>query len=69
MARKRERIKSPNARYVRRNKKGQFHEVEDVGRSLSQDRRKKAKKVTKAGQGDRGDRAPTRTRKSSRKSR
>jgi len=44
-------------RYVRRNKKGEFKEVDDVGRSLSADRRRKAKTVTKAGQGDKGDRA------------
>jgi hypothetical protein len=45
-----------NKRYVRRNKKGQFNEVDDVGKSLSADRRKKAKTRIKAGQGDRGDR-------------
>jgi hypothetical protein len=44
-------------RYVRRNAQGQFKEVEDVGRSLSQDRRRKAKTVSKPGQGDKGDRA------------
>jgi len=43
-------------RYVRRNEKGQFKESDDVGRSLSQDVRKKAKTVAKPGQGDRGDR-------------
>jgi len=43
-------------RYVRRNDEGQFHEVDDQHRSLSQDRRRKAKKAVKAGQGDRGDR-------------
>jgi len=42
-------------RYVRRDPKGRFHEVDDVGRSLSQDRRRKAKTTAKAGQGDRGD--------------
>jgi hypothetical protein len=42
-------------RYVRRNEKGQFKESDDVGRSLSQDRRRKAKKTVPAGQGDRGD--------------
>jgi len=46
-------------RYVRRNKKGQFHEVDDVGRSLSADRRRKAKETVKSGYGDKGDRAPT----------
>jgi hypothetical protein len=45
-----------NKRYVRRNKRGAFKEVEDVGRSLAQDRRRKAKTVAKRGQGDRGDR-------------
>jgi hypothetical protein len=46
-----------NKLYVRRNKRGtSFKEVEDVGRSLSQDRRRKAKTVAKRGQGDRGDR-------------
>lgn len=42
-------------RYVRRNEKGQFDEVDDQGRSLSQDIKKKAKKTVKAGQGDKGD--------------
>ena len=46
-----------NKLYVRRNKRGtSFKEVEDVGRSLSQDRRRKAGNVAKRGQGDRGDR-------------
>jgi hypothetical protein len=43
-------------RYVRRNKKGEFKEVEDVGRSLAADRRRKAKAVSKPGYGDKGDR-------------
>ena len=43
-------------RYVRRDPKGRFNESDDVGRSLSMDRRKKAKTTTKSGQGDRGDR-------------
>jgi hypothetical protein len=42
-------------RYVRRDKKGQFKESDDVGRSLSADRRTKAKKTAKKGEGDRGD--------------
>ncbi len=42
-------------RYVRRNAEGQFKESDDVGRSLSQDRRRKAKTVVPSGQGDRGD--------------
>ena len=44
-------------RYVRRTKAGQFtSSQDDVGKSLSQDRRRKAKTVVKKGQGDRGDR-------------
>jgi hypothetical protein len=42
-------------RYVRRDPKGRFNEVDDQGRSLSQDRRRKAKTTVKAGQGDKGD--------------
>ena len=42
-------------RYVRRDEKGQFEESDDVGRSLSQDTKKKAKTEAPAGQGDRGD--------------
>ena len=43
-------------RYVRRDAKGRFTESENVGRSLSQDRRRKAKTVAKPGHGDKGDR-------------
>ena len=43
-------------RYVRRDEKGRFEKVVDVGRSLSQDRRTTAKTKAKPGQGDRGDR-------------
>lgn len=43
-------------RYVRRDEQGQFKESDDVGRSLSQDRRRTAKKAAKPGQGDKGDR-------------
>ena len=59
-ARKRELIEphKGDKRYVRRNKKGEFNEVVDVGRSLSADRRSKSKTIVKAGQGDKGDRAP-----------
>ena len=43
-------------RFMRRDEQGQFNESDDVGCSLSQDRRRKAKKKVKSGQGDRGDR-------------
>ena len=42
-------------RYVRRSSAGRFKESDDVGRSLSSDRRKKAKRTVKKGEGDRGD--------------
>jgi len=42
-------------RFVRRDEKGRFDEVTDVGRSLAQDVRQHAKAEVPAGQGDRGD--------------
>ena len=45
-------------RFVRRGKRGQFKESDDVGRSLSADIRRKAKTEAKPGQGDKGDRRP-----------
>jgi hypothetical protein len=58
MAAKRE-LMTPKGdkRYVRRDAKGRIREVDDVGRSLSQDRRRKARKTATKGQGDKGDRA------------
>ena len=42
-------------RYVRR-KRGKFTKSQDdVGKSLTADRRKKAKRTVKKGEGDRGD--------------
>ena len=56
MASKRELIDTgTDKRYVRRDEKGRFAEVVDVGKSLSQDRKRKAKTVAPKGQGDRGD--------------
>lgn len=43
-------------RYVRRDEKGHFKESDDVGRSLTADRRQHAKTKAPKGQGDRGDR-------------
>jgi hypothetical protein len=43
-------------RYVRRDASGRFKESDDVGRSLTQDRRQHAKHEAKHGEGDRGDR-------------
>ena len=60
MARDRELIE-PNEgdkRYVRRDEEGEFTDSQDdVGRSLTQDRRTDAKTEVEKGQGDRGDRA------------
>jgi hypothetical protein len=57
MAGKRELIDTGNdKRYVRRDEKGQFDEVEDVGRSSAQDQKRDAKNKSKPGQGDKGDR-------------
>jgi hemerythrin superfamily protein len=60
--RKRELI-SPRGdkRFVRRDAKGRITESDDVGRSLAQDRRRKAKAVAKPGQGDKGDRPTSAT--------
>lgn len=57
MAGKRELIDTGrDKRYVRRDDEGRFDEVEDVGRSLSQDSKRDAKGKSSPGQGDRGDR-------------
>jgi hypothetical protein len=57
-ARPRERIgKGSRARFVRRDESGQFtSDQTSVGRSLTADRRRKAKTTVKKGFGDRGDR-------------
>jgi hypothetical protein len=46
-----------NKLYVRRDARGRFAEVVDVGNSLTADRRQRAKNTAKKGQGDQGDRA------------
>ena len=57
MAAKRELIDTGNdKRFVRRDEKGRFKDVVDVGRSLAADRRQHAKTESKPGQGDKGDR-------------
>jgi hypothetical protein len=68
-AAKREMI-APRAdkRYIRRDPAGRIKEIDDVSRSLSQDRRRKAKTAAKPGQGDRGDRRRASKRTSRKKS-
>jgi hypothetical protein len=57
MAGKRELIAPKgDKRYIRRDERGRIKESDDVGRSLSQDRRRQAKAAAKPGQGDKGDR-------------
>ena len=56
MAGKRELIDTGrDKRYVRRDEEGRFKDSDDVGRSLSQDVRRKAKTAVKPGHGDKGD--------------
>jgi hypothetical protein len=43
-------------RFVRRGAAGKFTESDDVGKSLTADRRTRAKTKVKSGQGDKGDR-------------
>jgi hypothetical protein len=43
-------------RYVRREQSGRFKESDDVGRSVAQDRLRKATTRVRSGQGDKGDR-------------
>jgi|GEM_PF-49846 len=50
-------------RFIRRDERGRIQESDDVGRSLSQDRRRTSKKAAKSGQGDKGDRKPSAGRK------
>jgi hypothetical protein len=59
MASKRELIEphKGDKRFVRRDERGRFKEVADVGRSLAADRRQRAKTMVKPGHGDKGDRA------------
>lgn len=42
--------------FAKRSAKGRFSEMDDVGRSLTADRRTAAKTVVKPGHGDQGDR-------------
>ena len=42
-------------RYVRRGERGHFKESDEAGKSLTADRRQRAKTIVPKGQGDRGD--------------
>jgi hypothetical protein len=56
-----------NKMYAKRGAKGRFKEMDDVSRSLSADRRRKAKTKAKAGHGDEGDGRARGKRKAARK--
>jgi hypothetical protein len=58
MAGKRELIEphKGDRRFVRRDERGRFTEVDDAGRSMAQDRKRQAKTTSKPGYGDKGDR-------------
>jgi hypothetical protein len=54
---KRETLKTRNASFfAKRTAKGRFKEMDERGRSLAADRRRKAKRTVKSGHGDQGDR-------------
>jgi hypothetical protein len=55
-------------RYIRRDAAGRIKESDNVSRSLSQDRRRKARTAAKPGQCDRGDRKNASKRASRKKS-
>jgi len=59
MPAKRETIKNKAGTfYARRDKEGQFKEMDEKGRSLKADRRTKAKTTVPSGLGDKGDQKP-----------
>jgi hypothetical protein len=45
-----------NKMFAKRNARGQFREMDDVGRSLASDTRSPAKTKSRSGYGDKGDR-------------
>jgi hypothetical protein len=55
---KRDTVRTKSATlYAKRTARGRFKEMDEKGRSLKVDRRRKAKTKVKSGYGDRGDRA------------
>ena len=52
-----------NKMFAKRDAKGQFKEIDDVGRSLTADRRRAAKTAVKSGHADQGDRPPAAVKK------
>ena len=55
-ASKRDNVKANNATfYAKRTARGRFKEMDEKGRSLSTDRRRRAKRTVRSGHGDQGD--------------
>jgi len=54
---KRDTVRSKRATlYAKRTARGRFREMDEKGRALKADRRRKAKKTVRSGYGDQGDR-------------
>ena len=53
--------------YAKRTTKGEFREMDDVGRSQKADRPRKAKRVVKSGFGDQGDQKKRASKKAGRR--
>ena len=58
---KRDRVQSPTATMYAKRKAGQFTEMDEQGRSLTTDRRQRARKRVRSGYGDQGDQERTGT--------
>jgi hypothetical protein len=64
---KRDLVRRPKASaYAKRTARGRFKEMDDVGRSQTVDRPRKAKKTVRSGYGDQGDERPRTSRKTRR---
>ena len=58
-AAKRDLVRRPKAgAYAKRTARGRFKEMDDVGRSQTADKPRKAKKTVRSGYGDQGDERP-----------
>jgi hypothetical protein len=54
---KRDTVRTKHATlYAKRTARGRFKEMDEKGRSLSSDRRRRAKRTVRSGYGDQGDR-------------
>jgi hypothetical protein len=59
---KRDLVRRPKASsYAKRSARGRFKEMDDVGRSQTADKPRKAKRTVRSGYGDQGDKRPRST--------